>query len=65
MQIYITKHWTEVRDCFGRGRGKVEGTEGNVNPIGRLTMSTNLDPWKLPDTKSPAKCAGLMFQAHM
>ena len=40
-------HWTEVGASYGRVRGRIEGTEGDGNPIGRPTVSTNLDPWEL------------------
>ena len=50
MQILTANHWTEVRDPYGRVRGRIEGTEGDGNPIGRPTVSTNLDPWELPET---------------
>lgn len=33
----------------------IEGTEGDCNPIGRVTLSTNLDPWELPETKPSTK----------
>ena len=55
MQILIAKHWTEVRDPYGRVRGRIEGAEGDGNPIGRPTVSTNLDPWELPETEPPTK----------
>jgi hypothetical protein len=38
-----------------RVRGRIEGTEGDGNPIGRQTKSTNLDPWELPHTNPPTK----------
>jgi hypothetical protein len=34
MQIPIAKHWTEVRDSYGRVRGRIEGPEGDGNPTG-------------------------------
>ena len=46
-------HWTEISDHYGRVR--IEGAEGDGNPIGRTTVLTNLDPWELPETKSPTK----------
>ena len=55
MQILRATHWTEVRDPNGRIRGKIEGAEGDGNPIGRPTVSANLDPWELPETKPPTK----------
>jgi hypothetical protein len=53
MQIPTAKHCTEVRDPYGRVRGRIEGAEGNGNRIGRTTVSTNLDCWELPETKPP------------
>ena len=35
--------------------GRIEETEGDGDPIGRPTVSTNLDPWELPETKPPTK----------
>ena len=53
MQIVRTKHWTKVRDPYGRVRAKIEGAEGDGNLIRRPTVSTNLDPWELPETEPP------------
>jgi hypothetical protein len=55
MQIIISNHWTEVRESYGRFRGKIEGAKGNGNSIGRQTVSTNLDTSELPENKSPTK----------
>ena len=55
MQILTGKHWTEVRDSYGRVRGRIEGAEGDCNPIGRTTVSTNPDPLELPETEPPTK----------
>jgi hypothetical protein len=35
MQTLIVKHWTEVRDLYGRVRGRIEGSEGVATPLGR------------------------------
>jgi hypothetical protein len=35
----------------GLARERTEGTEGDGNPIGKSTLSTNLDPWELPEIK--------------
>jgi hypothetical protein len=51
MQIITTNHWIKVGDSYGRVRARIEGIEGDGNPIGRATVSTNLDSWKLPETK--------------
>jgi hypothetical protein len=45
----------EVKDPCGRVRGRIEGTLGDDNPIRRSTVSTNLDPWELPETELPTK----------
>ena len=45
----------EVGDLNGRVKATIEGTEGNVNPTGRATVSTNLDPWELLKTETPIK----------
>jgi hypothetical protein len=45
MQILTANHWTENGDPYGRVRGRIEGAEGDGNPIGRPRVSTNLDPW--------------------
>jgi hypothetical protein len=37
MQIPTAKHWTEFRDTYGRVAGRIEGPEGDGNPIGRTT----------------------------
>ena len=36
----IANHWTEARDPDGRIRGRIEGAEGDCNPIG-TTVSIN------------------------
>jgi hypothetical protein len=53
MQILTANQYTEVSDIYGRAR--IEGTEGDDNPIKRTTVSTNLDPCELPETKPPTK----------
>jgi hypothetical protein len=53
MQIPTDKHWMEVRDPCGRVRRRIEGPQGDDNPTGILTVSTNLDPWELPETEPP------------
>jgi hypothetical protein len=44
MQIFTAKHWAELRDPYGKIRGRTEGAEGDCNPIGRKTISTNWTP---------------------
>jgi hypothetical protein len=41
MQILTANHWTEPGDLNGRVRGRTEGAEGDGNPIGKTTVSTN------------------------
>jgi hypothetical protein len=68
MQILIASHWTEVRDPYGRVRGRIEGAEGDGNLIERPTVSTNLDSWELPETKPLTKehmWAGLWPLVHL
>ena len=58
---------TEVREPYGRVRGRTEGAEGDGNPIGRI-VSTNPDSWELQETKPPTKehtWTGLWSLAHM
>jgi hypothetical protein len=33
MQTLTANLWTELRDSYGRVRGRAEGSEGNGNPI--------------------------------
>ena len=64
MQILTANHWTEVKDLYGRVRGRIKGAEGDGNPIGRATVRTNPDPLELSETKPPTKehaQAGLRF----
>jgi hypothetical protein len=55
MQILTARHWTEVRNSYGKLRGRIEGTEGVDNPIERPTVSTNLETWEFPETELPTK----------
>jgi hypothetical protein len=67
VQILTVKHRTEVGDPCGRVRGRIEGDKRDGNPIGRATVSINLDPWELPEAESPTKehtLAGPGPQAH-
>ena len=61
-------HWTEVGNRSGRVRARIEGAEGDGNPVGRTTVATNLDHWELPETKPPTKehtWAGPRHPAHI
>jgi hypothetical protein len=42
MQILTANHQTKFMDSNERARGRTEGDEGDGNPIGRTTISTNL-----------------------
>jgi hypothetical protein len=55
MKILTTYHWTEVRNSYGRGRGRIEGAKGVGNFIKRLTVLMNSKPWEHPETKTPIK----------
>jgi hypothetical protein len=41
MKMLMVNHWTVPEDPNGKSTGRIEGTEGDCNPIGR-TVSTNL-----------------------
>jgi hypothetical protein len=47
-------HWTESRDPNGRVRGRTEGDEGDYDPLGRTTVSTN--------RTAPQRCQRLNHQ---
>lgn len=55
MQTLTVNHWTEVGSSYSRIRGRIEGAEGDGNPIGTPTVSTKLYHWELPETKQPTK----------
>lgn len=38
---------------------RTEGSEGDGNPVGRPTVSTNVDPWQLPEFQPPKSIHGL------
>ena len=64
----LVNHWVKVRDQYRRVRGRTEGAEGDCNPIGRTTVSTNGDPSELSETKPKTKehtWAGSWPQAHV
>jgi hypothetical protein len=68
MQILTANHWTEVRDCYERVRGRIEGAERDCNPRGSSTVSNNQYPWEISETKPPTKehtWAGLWALAHL
>lgn len=43
MQIFTGKLWTKVGDQSGRVRERIEEIERDDNPIGKPTLSTDLD----------------------
>ena len=45
----------EVREPYGRVKGRTEETKGVGNPNARATRSTNMDPRDLPETKPPIR----------
>ena len=48
--------------------GRIEGAEGDDGSIGRPSISTNLDTWKLPETEPPTRkhtWVGLRAQEHI
>jgi hypothetical protein len=45
----------ELGESYGRVGGRISGPEGDRNSTGRPTMSTNLDPWEVPETEPPTK----------
>jgi hypothetical protein len=36
--MLTANHWTEVKDAYGRLRGRIGGAEWDGNPIGRTTV---------------------------
>jgi hypothetical protein len=47
---------------------RMEEAEEKSNPTGRPAVSSNLNPWELPDAKPPTRqyaCTGLKPLAHM
>jgi hypothetical protein len=44
MQMLTPNHWTKVGDSYRGIRGKIEETEGESGPLGRLSISTYQTP---------------------
>ena len=66
MQRPTGKHWTELRESYGRVGGRIEATGGVRNSTGRSPESTNLDPWGLPETDPPNReHAGVRRRLHV
>jgi hypothetical protein len=53
MQRPTNKHWTKVRDSYGRADGRIEVSEGDGNPTGETEEPINLNLWEFSETKSP------------
>jgi hypothetical protein len=49
------KHYMELRESCGRVGRRIEGPEKDKDSIGRITVSTHLDSWGLPETEPPTK----------
>jgi hypothetical protein len=52
----------EVEDPYGRVSGRSKGSQGDCNPTGRLIVSTNLNPWKLPEAEHQPKSIHRLVQ---
>jgi hypothetical protein len=66
MHILIAKYWTEVRNPYGRVREKIEGAEGDRNPIGRTIASTNWTPQSTQRLScQPRSIYGLVCGTHV
>jgi hypothetical protein len=55
IQLSTDKHWMEVRNPYGRVRGRIEGPQRDDTSTGRPTLTTNLEPWECPETEPPTK----------
>jgi hypothetical protein len=44
-----------LEDSYRRVGGRIEGSEGDRNSIGRSTLTINLDHWGFSETKPPTK----------
>jgi hypothetical protein len=55
MQILTANHWTEAEDPYGSIKGRTEEAEGDCNPTGRTTVSTDPVISDLPEAKLPNK----------
>lgn len=55
MQVLIAKYWTKIRDLYAKVRERIEGTEGDSNPIESPMESTNLDTCVLLEAKLGTK----------
>jgi hypothetical protein len=64
MQIFTAYHWTEIRNPFGRVRGRNVVAEGDCNPIGIITVSTNLDLESSQRLSHQSKIIHRLVQSH-
>jgi hypothetical protein len=55
MQRPTAKHDIELRDSCERVGGRIRGSEEDRDSTGRPTESTNLGPWRLPETELTTK----------
>jgi hypothetical protein len=55
MQTPTAKHWTEVRDSYGKVGKRIEGPKGNRNSKGKPTESNNLNSWELSEPELSIK----------
>ena len=53
MQILAPNQWTEAKEPCGGILEKLEEVEEKGDPIGRLAVLTNVDPWDLSETETP------------
>jgi hypothetical protein len=58
-------YWTELRDPYGRVRGRIEGAVRDCSPIGRTTVSTNQTPQRFQRLSyQPKSIHGLVCSFH-
>jgi hypothetical protein len=50
-----SKHWTQLRESYGRVGGRIKGPGGDRDFTGRPIGSTNLDAWGLPKIEPSTK----------
>ena len=60
MQILTANHWSETGDPNGRVMERSEGAEGECNPIGRSTVSTN----QMPQSSQGLKHNQRIYMSH-
>ena len=55
MHILTAKHWTDIGTSMKELEEGLKELKKDGNTIGRPTVSANMDPWYLPETKSATK----------